>query len=203
MLLWVRAEVAVQWVPGSSPKGKAAGKWWWPFTFNCAETKHEWGHMCSPVCLYDLTCKAFLPVWVLDIKDMRFLYEIIYLLTHSMEQSPSWEANRFSASQEIRRILWDPKVHYRIHKCSLPVPILSQHDPILTPHPTSWVSILILSSHLRMGLLSCLFPSGFATKTLYTPLISPIRATYPAHLFLLDFITRAVLSEEYRSFRKL
>jgi hypothetical protein len=31
-----------------------------------------------------------------------------------MEQSPSWEANRFSASKEILRILW--KVHYLIHK---------------------------------------------------------------------------------------
>jgi len=26
-----------------------------------------------------------------------------------MEQSPSWEANRFSASQEIPRILWKPE----------------------------------------------------------------------------------------------
>ena len=39
------------------------------------------------------------------------------------------------------------------------------------PHPTSWRSILIFSTHLRLGLPSGLFPSGFPTKTLYTPLL--------------------------------
>ena len=43
-------------------------------------------------------------------------YLVIYLLTYSMEESPSLEANWFSASQVIPRILWNPKVHYRIHK---------------------------------------------------------------------------------------
>ena len=37
------------------------------------------------------------------------------------------------------------------------------------PHPTSWRSIVILSAHLRLGLPSGLIPSGFPTKTLYTP----------------------------------
>ena len=48
---------------------------------------------------------------------------------------------------------------------------LSWASPIKStyPHPTFWRSILILSAHLRRGLPSCLFPSGFPTKTLYTP----------------------------------
>ena len=211
------------------------------------------------------------------------MFSISILLTHSMVQSPSWEANWFAASQEIPRISRNPKVHYRTHKRPPPVPILGQpnpvhmptshlleihsniihpstprppqwslslrfphqdpiHCPLLThtrhmpspshysyyliltylltpwcrvllekltglqlvkkfpefhgtrrfitalksvrhlslswaspiqsiyPHPTSWRYILILSTHLRLGLPIGLLPSGFPTKTLYTPL---------------------------------
>ena len=58
----------------------------------------------------------------------------------------------------------------------------------IPPHRTSWRPIIILSTHLRLGLPSGLFPSGFPTKTLYTSLPSPVRATCSAHLILLDFI---------------
>ena len=52
------------------------------------------------------------------------------VLTYSMVQSPSWEANWYTASQEIPRISRNPKVHYRTHKRPPPVSILGQPNPV-------------------------------------------------------------------------
>ena len=63
-----------------------------------------------------------------------FWYHVQFLLlTHSMEQGPSWEASWFAAGQEIPRVLWNPQVPHRTHKRPPPVPILSQPNPVLIP----------------------------------------------------------------------
>ena len=62
---------------------------------------------------------------------------------------------------------------------------LSWASPIQSsyPNPTSWRSILILSSHLRLGLPNGLFPSGFPTSILYTPLPFPYGPHAPIILY--------------------
>ena len=84
--------------------------------------------------------------------------------------------------------------HYRFYKCPPSAPILSQISAVHSDHPISWRSISILSSNLRPGL-----PLGLPTKTLHTPVLSPIHATCTAHLILLDLVTRIVFGGQYRS----
>ena len=127
-------------------------------------------------------------------------YLLTHLLTYSMVQSPSWETNWFAASQEIPRISRNPKVHYRTLKLPPPLSILGQPNPVHIP-----------TSHLLEIHPDFIHPSTprspqgspflrFPHKDLIHPLSSPTRATCPAHLILLDFITRTILGEEYKSF---
>ena len=111
----------------------------------------------------------------------------------------SWEANQFSASQEIPRTLLNPNVHHRIHKCPPPVLMLSNIDPAhaLASH--------FLKIHLNIILtftpgsykwsLSLRFPhqNPVNTSTL------PIRGICPTLLILLDLIAQTILGEVYRS----
>ena len=117
-----------------------------------------------------------------------------------MMQSHSWEANWFAASQEIPRISRNPKVHYRTHKRPPPGSILGQPNPvhILTSHLLEILPNIIHPSTLRSPhwSLSLRFPQQDPIH----PLSSLIRATCPAHLILLDFITRTILGEVYKSF---
>ena len=112
-----------------------------------------------------------------------------YIITDSKEQNPSSKAIKSSASPEIVCTAWNLEACYRIHKTLLLVPILSQAN--LAHALPSYIlrSILILASHLHLGLTSGLFPSGFPTKILQVFLFSAICDTSPIHLILLDFIT--------------
>ena len=114
-------------------------------------------------------------------------YLFTYLLTYSTVQSPSSEANWFAASQEIPRISRNPKVHYRTHKRPPPVSILGQPNPIHIPVSHLLEIHLKLSTHLRLGLPSGLLPSGFPTKTLYTPSPQPYAPHAQSISFLLIF----------------
>ena len=77
-------------------------------------------------------------VWRISLRPLSF----------SKMQSQCWAANWFSASQQIPRISWNAKVHYHIHNSPLPVPILSQLDPLHTP------TFHFLKIHLNIFLTS-------------------------------------------------
>ena len=117
-----------------------------------------------------------------------------------MVQGPSWEANWFAASQEIPRNSRNPKVHYRIHKRPPPISILGPLNPVHIP-----------TSHLLEIHPNIIHPSTPRSPrwslSLRVPhqdpihsLSLPISATCPANLILLDFITRTILGEDYKSF---
>ena len=85
-------------------------------------------------------------------------------LVYSMEQSPSWDANKFSVSQKKFPAFYGSEASLQNSQGLQPVPVLSQINPAHALHPISQRSVLIFYSHLSVGLPSVLFPSGLPTK---------------------------------------
>jgi hypothetical protein len=110
------------------------------------------------------------------------------IFTHSLtEPNPYWEAAHCGAAQELPSVLWNPKVHYRVHKSPPLVPILSQIDPI--PTIPSYLSKIHFNIVHPPTSWSSLWSLSFYISHLYAFLFSPIRATFPANLILLDSLT--------------
>ena len=148
--------------------------------------------MCHPTSVIPWSCLTTVYA------SFLFLHCVSYY-SYSMVQSPSWAANWFAASQEIPSISRNPNVHYRTHKRPPPVPILGQPNPVHIPTSHLMEIHLILSTHLRLDLPSGLLPSGFPTKTLYTPSPHP----YAPHAQPISFSIlspRTILGEQYKSF---
>ena len=126
-----------------------------------------------------INCEGYFLIWNVHLFSSKLLPEntivtLLYLLTYCTEQSPSWEANWFSASQDIPRILRNLKVHYRIRKCLPPVPILSQPDPVHTP--TSY----FLKIHLNITLPSAPWSTKWSISLRF-PHQNPVHASPLPH----------------------
>jgi len=99
-----------------------------------------------------------------------------YLLTHSTVQSPSWEANRFAASQEIPRTSRNPKVHYRTHKRPPPVSILGPPNPV---HIYIYIYIYILCFVYGEEIILKLFWVNFEPQKGFDPRTAqPVASRY-------------------------
>jgi hypothetical protein len=90
-------------------------------------------------------------------------------------------------------------IHFNMRRYFPPKRWLTPHLHGATSQKTAFL-ILILFAHLRRGLPSGLFPSGFPGNIIYALSLSSIRATCRAHLILLDLITLIILGEEVSIF---
>jgi hypothetical protein len=118
-----------------------------------------------------------------------------YSLDRGVQLNSFRESTSCSSNQEFANILWNAKVHYSVHKTSPLDPNQSQINPVHVTQSYSSKIHFDICSRLRLNLSSALFHSGFPIKILCTFLVSPMRATCPAHLIRLDCDVRLFFFE--------
>jgi len=112
-------------------------------------------------------------------------------ITNFMQQLPSWEANSHSSTQEIPSLLWNPKVHYNVHRS---LPLVHSETVEFGTNPLSSRYILLIPFYLFLGHPSGLFLWGFLTKVLYAFL----SLYMPCSSIILDLITAIIYGIEYK-----
>ena len=110
-----------------------------------------------------------------------------------MEHIPSSAANWVSASQEIPLILWNRSFITAFTSARNLSPFWARSIQSMTPHSTSWWSILILSSHLRLGLLSVQEWRPL-NSSLYSVLHFPVTSSFIGPNILLNTLFSNTLS---------
>ena len=94
----------------------------------CIFRSTVWPKHVAVHCVYEIIL-----IWIWFFLGDVCTYLRTYLLTHSIQQSPSWEANWFCSYSRNSPHFMEPEGSYRIHKCPPPGPILSQFDPVHAP----------------------------------------------------------------------
>ena len=116
------------------------------------------------------------------------------LLTYSMEHSPSWEGNRFSASQEFPRILWNPEVHYSFGKKTSLLHLCGTR-------PIQSTASLIFKTYFNI-IIPFMPGSSKCTVSTIFPNENPVRAsglsrTY--HITLFYLVNRILFGDLYKT----
>ena len=153
----------------------------------------------------------FIPHWNSSVESISYLLIHFNITLLSAPKSPMYPAHTIYLTYLITpwcRVLLEkltglqlvkkfPAFHGTRRFITAPTSVrhlsLSWTSPIqsIYPHPTSWRSILILSTDLSQGLPSGLFPSGFPTKTLYTPSSHPY-APHAQPISFFIYLTRLI-----------
>jgi hypothetical protein len=167
---------------------------WSNYFFSCEVTSVSYFCWSSPFMFKGLIIirSTVILSWQRTIRPYIILGRLVKL-TYLLHGAESFlRSNRFTASQEIPRILSNPKVHYRIHNSPPPVSILSQSNLVHTPtshllkiHPNT---ILPSTSGSPQWSLSLSFPhqnpihASLLPQSRYTPRPSN---SFRAYLILL------------------